>query len=420
MGHEGTCGVAGGMWYHAGVKQTSATAARATTLTGYCGFVVIGWNSVLVPALIHPIEHDFQQGDAAFGLFYFVSALAYGLAAFLSGLLTERIGRRPVLALSTVLGAAGLCAEGLAPSWPALIAAVVPAAWGAGTIDAGVNALFLDLFRTARGGALNLLHMFFSAGAFISPFVVGWLLSAGTPWRPIILAVAAGFLVLAATFTRVPMPSGRHGGDTAVATGADLTGSERSLLPFAGLAISIGLYVATEMGISNWVVKLELESGAAITLATGVLSAFWLGLTLGRLLSNKLAERLDYVLFTGACIALTSITLAGAALAPWPAAGLILFGLTGLFSGPIYPMIMALGGDIYPHRLAALSGSLAAAAVAGSVIYPPLMGALAGVIGLRSGMVGAALLGVPSLCGILLARAAVSRLRHAARATPLL
>jgi fucose permease len=188
-----------------------------------------------------------------------------------------------------------------------------------------------------------------------------------------------------------------------------MSGTERSLLPFVGLALSIGLYVATEMGVSNWVVKLELESGASIALATGVLSAFWLGLTIGRLLSNRLAERIDYALFTGSCIALTSLTLIGAALAPWPAAGIALFGVAGLFSGPVYPMIMAMGGNIYPHRLAALSGSLAAAAVAGSVIYPPLMGALAGVIGLRSGMIGAALLGIPSIAGILLARAAVRR-----------
>jgi fucose permease len=392
------------------VSFNNGTPTRLAAFTGYYGFVLIGWNSVLIPALIHPIQHDFQQGDAAFGLFFFVSSLAYGLAAFFSGPLTERFGRRAVLATCTLLGAVGLCAEVLAPGWPLLLAAVVPTAWGAGTIDAGVNALFLDLYRTARGGALNLLHMFFSVGAFVGPFAVGWLLSAGTPWRPIVLAVSVGFLLLAFAFARAAMPSGRRrAGETEVAASAELSGSERSLVPFAGLALSIGLYVAMEMGISNWVVKLELDAHASIELATGVLSAFWLGLTIGRLLSKRLAERIDYALFTCACIALASLVLIGAALVPWPAAGLALFGLVGLFSGPIYPMIMAMGGNIYPHRLAALSGSLAAAAVAGSVIYPPLMGALAGVIGLRSGMIGAALLGVPAIGGILLARRAVRR-----------
>jgi fucose permease len=88
-----------------------------------------------------------------------------------------------------------------------------------------------------------------------------------------------------------------------------------------------------------------------------------------------------------------------------PLAG-ALFGLTGVFFGPIYPMIMALGGNIYPRRLAALSGGLAAAAVAGSVVYPPLMGLMAARIGLRAGMAGAALLGLPMALALLGARAA--------------
>lgn len=66
-------------------------------------------------------------------------------------------------------------------------------------------------------------------------------------------------------------------------------------------------------------------------------------------------------------------------------------------------MIIALGGNIYPHRLAALSGSLTTSAVAGSVVYPPLMGVLASTIGLAGGLAGAALLGIPATAGIIMA-----------------
>jgi fucose permease len=88
-----------------------------------------------------------------------------------------------------------------------------------------------------------------------------------------------------------------------------------------------------------------------------------------------------------------------------------------MFFGPIYPMIMALGGNIYPRRLAALSGSLSAAAVAGSIVYPPLMGVMAAHIGLRAGMVGAALLGIPMALALLGARAAARRATAAPHAT---
>jgi fucose permease len=114
---------------------------------------------------------------------------------------------------------------------------------------------------------------------------------------------------------------------------------------------------------------------------------------------------------------LASLALLGAVFAPiLPLAG-ALFGLTGMFFGPIYPMIMALGGNIYPRRLAALSGSLAAAAVAGSIVYPPLMGVMATHIGLRAGMVGAALLGIPMILALLGARAVARRATAARHAT---
>jgi fucose permease len=75
-----------------------------------------------------------------------------------------------------------------------------------------------------------------------------------------------------------------------------------------------------------------------------------------------------------------------------------------MFFGPIFPMIMALGGNIYPHRLAALGGSLTTAAVVGGLIYPPLMGLLESRIGLGGGMIGAALLGIPMAGAVLFAR----------------
>ena len=59
---------------------------------------------------------------------------------------------------------------------------------------------------------------------------------------------------------------------------------------------------------------------------------------------------------------------------------------------------------MYPHRLAALSGGLTGGAAAGGIVYPPLMGFMAANVGLRTGMIGAALLGVPAAICLLVAR----------------
>ena len=60
------------------------------------------------------------------------------------------------------------------------------------------------------------------------------------------------------------------------------------------------------------------------------------------------------------------------------------------------------------EALAAIAGSLTTAGAAGVVIYPPLMGILAGTVGLRNGMLGAALLGIPCAVSVYLARSRAS------------
>jgi fucose permease len=369
-------------------------------VAGYLAFVLLGWKVVLLPSLIRSIEHTFHQTDAGFSFLYFVSALVYGASAFGGGFLTERVGRRAVLIAAMFLAAVGTGCQAIAPSWLWFLLATLPAGLGSGFIDGGINALFLDLYRDARGGALNFLHLFFGVGALIGPFCVGLLVTAGVTWQVLMAVTALAFLVVVPMLARVSMPSGRHDVADVPIT---IDRAERSLVPFVGLALGIAFYVAVEIGVSSWLV--QFLAAASLTVATGVLSAFWGGLSLGRLLSGWLVERLDYYAFTVGSIILASLMLAGAVLSPWLAISATLFALTGMFLGPIFPMIMALGGNVYPHRLAALSGSLTTAAVVGGIIYPPLMGWMEARIGLSGGMIGAALLGIPMAAAILVARA---------------
>jgi fucose permease len=382
--------------------------SRRLTYAGYFGFILIGWNAVLIPSLIRSVEHDLRQTDATFALFYFISALVYAGGALSGGFLTERLGRRVVLVSSGVVLGLGLAGEGLAQTWVLLILAAVPVNWSAGAIDGGTNGLFLDLFRDARGSALSLLHVFFSVGAFTAPFVAGILLSNGMAWRNLLLYTGVFAVPLVIVLLTTAMPSGRHeAGDTPAIEEGKPSPAGGSRIPFIALGASIGLYVAAEVGTSNWLVRFLADE--PIATATGVLSIFWGGLALGRLLSNRIADRFDYFAFTVGCIILSSLALASALMVSWLPLVAALFGVAGLFSGPVFPMIVALGGNIYPHRLSALSGGLAASAVAGGLIYPPLIGVMAGVIGIRGGLFGAALLGIPQALGIMMARKTADR-----------
>jgi fucose permease len=213
---------------------------------------------------------------------------------------------------------------------------------------------------------------------------------------------AASGVVLAGLLVTAALPAAPAGGSRTRGTSAELLESEQSLLPFAGLALAIGCYVAAEIGVSSWLVR--FLSAAPVSIATGTLGLFWGGLALGRLLFSWIADRFDPVGFAVVCTLAASAALVAAVASPFLPLAVVLFGLAGLWFGPVYPMIMTVGGSLYPHRLAALSGSLTTAAVIGGIIYPPLIGVMAEQAGVGVGMLGAGLLGVPTALALVSAR----------------
>ena len=386
------------------MTQRFPSRPAAAAVLGCLGLLTIGWTGLLVPSLIRSIKLTFDQTDAGIGLLYLLYSLAYGVSSFGGGPVTERIGRRRVLSGAAALHAAGLIGLGLAPNWTVFLALTLLAGLGAGAIDGGSNGLYLELFRAGRGRAMNLLHLFFSVGALSAPLVVGRLVDDGVRWQAVLTGTGAAVFLLALGFGLASMPSGRHGqAETAGADAAPAIASpsirSRIALPLALLALAICVYAASEVGVSNWLVRF-LEP-APLSTATLALSLYWAGLAVGRVVSSQIADRFDHVRFTAACAALLSVALLGAIVVPSLPLSIALFGVCGIASGPVFPMIMAIGGERYADRSAAVSGLLTGFSVVGGISYPPLMGVLSVTVGLTVAMLGNVVLGVVCAAALL-------------------
>lgn len=377
-------------------------------MIAWSSFLLLGWVGLLVPALIRSIEERFAQSDAGIGVYYLVVAVFYGAGSLGGGFLTERAGRRVVLSGSAILVGIGLALQAIAPSWLLFVAAGIPAGIGTGAIDGGMNGLVLTVSRRRPAGAMNALHLFFSVGALASPFVVGRLVAGGVPWEDVLIATAAAAVVIGALLLTQSIPSGRPLARRSASSSAEPTGRDsralRSALPLIALAASIATYVASEIGVSSWLVR--FLASATLETATTALAIFWGGLTLGRLLVIRVADRLPPVVFAAACAIAAGLALVAAVLVPDTTASIVLFGLVGLAYGPIYPLIMTVAGALYPRRLAAITGTLAASAVIGGVVYPPLIGLLSDSIGIAAGLLGGA--GLSLVCAVTLVGAWVS------------
>jgi fucose permease len=383
-------------------------------------FVLVGWTALLVPSLIRSLEDTFQQSDAGIGLFYLLFSVAWAAGSYGGGLLTERQGRRKVLTLGAALIAIGLIGEGLAQDWSAFLIAGIPAGLGAGTIDGGGNGLVLDLFPDSRGRALNLLHLFFSVGALAAPAAIGPMVESGVSWETIVIASGVAAVPISLLFATVAMPSGQRVVESATrpvgriaATIGEGPGPSRPRLsaPLILLGLAIAMYLASQVGVSSWLVRF-LEP-APLSTATFALSLYWAGIAIGRLVSSVLADRFDYSRFTVACSIGLAIAILGAVVVPSVPASIALFAVAGVLSGPIFPMIVAIGGASNPNRTAAVAGFLNGTAVAGTIVYPPIMGFLSVTVGLGVAMLGNVMLALGCAGAIVLAGR--SARQHAAR-----
>ena len=377
----------------------------AAGVLGCIAFLLIGWSGLLVPSLIRSVKEAFGQSDAGIGAFYFLFATAWAAGAFGGGLVVERLGRRTVLTLAAGLLAVGLLGFGLAPSWSVFLLAALPGGLGAGVIDGGTNGLILDLHPTGRGRALNLLHLFFSVGALAAPVTIGLLVENGVGWQMIIAATGLAAIPMALLFASIAMPSGRRRpaapGSPDVPDPPSRAGAPRLAAPLLLMAVAICCYVASEVGVSNWLVRF-LEP-APLSTATLALTLYWAGIAIGRAVSSQLADRFDHRSFTVTCALGLAVALLGAIYIPSLPVSMTLFAVAGVASGPIFPMIIALGGERYRDRSAAVSGFLGGTAVAGSIIYPPIMGLLSVTVGLTVAMLGNAVLATACATALVLA-----------------
>lgn len=287
---------------------------------------------------------------------------------------------------------------------------------GAGAIDSALNN-HVALNYGARH--MSWLHCCWGIGASVGPLVMGWALASPLSWHAGYLTI--GFIQAAITAVLLfslplwkttgtepanaddedapalasserPRDEDDLNGQALSAGAADvrppldrpLTNRELLKLPGAVASIgSFGFYCALEGSIGLWVASyLVMVRSIDTATAASIVAQFFMGITIGRLVSGFAAQwltsenqiRIGQGLIAGGLIGL--LVLDGAV-----AAGIAIL-LMGLGCAPIYPSIVALT----PRRFGAkasqgLVSLQMACAYAGSMLVPPIFGLVAGAGG---------------------------------------
>lgn len=381
------------------MSDTRTTHSRpmlmAVCFLGMLSFgIVLTTLGAVLPSLVQ--RFGIAKADAGALLTLMSFGILVGSVVF--GPIVDRRGYKGMLVLAIALIVAGLEGIAFAPTVGWLRGAVALIGFGGGIVNGGTNALVADLSADGRGAGLSLLGVFFGVGAVGVPFALALLL--GHAAYSAIIASVGGLVLLPlllAASARYPAPKQTQGFPLSEA-GALLRDPVLLLLGAmlfleSGMEISVGGWTATFF---------QEELGVGGQRALEILSLYWLGMMLARLVLGSLLKRVAPARALFGCL---GVAFVGALLLIGTrnvmVSGVGVFCLGAGFAAT-FPVVLGFVAD----RYALLSGTafsvVIVMALCGGMLLPFATGALGAQYGLRGSflIVPTALVVLAGLLGI--------------------
>lgn len=352
-------------------------------------------------ARIPAVKRDLGLSDGRLSIALLGLAAGAIVGMTLSGRLVDRYGARAVLVPAGLLDGLMLLLAGLAPSLLLLVVALV--AWGVvhGLLNIAMNAAGVRAETVQQRPLMSSFHAVYSVGGLAGSLLGGLFAGAGLGPAVTFAAVAALGVVLTGVAARwvVAAPVVRDdepGAAPARMTGVWILGA----LAFCGL---IG-----EGAAADWsTVYLRDNLLSSERYAAAAFAAFFLAMTAGRILGDRLVARFGPVVVVRVSGLLAAAGLGGALLVGRPVAGVIGFGLLGAGLSNIAPQVFSAAGHRNPQRPAQAIARVAGIGWLGFFAGPVLIGGTATLAGLPVA------LGIPVLLAVAVAAGAGAlRVRH--------
>lgn len=355
---------------------------------GSAAFLVFGILLVLVGANHADLAASMDLDMQGTGLLGASLSLGLGLGVLVAGPLVDRFPRRPIFCGATLL--AGLSLASVDSEMELFRAAchVGLAGFGAGLFETVLNVLAIERYAEHASRPVTFLHSAATLGAVIGPPLLGWLaLDAGfvAGFRATGLAmIGLSLWGFAAPFLgqRFDAPKAEE------PTASTRSGLARPLL--LGLCVVSFSYIGVEASLTIFAVPFA-NGALGLPDASGrmAISAFWLGLLLGRLL--LLGSRTEFQPRLFVLSGLASAVLLGAAAWLRLPQVEIWFGLGGLILSGVFPALVTLTGRYFPESRGTAIGLAVGAGSFGGFLVPWAVGWTGDAVGIRIAIASLAL-----------------------------
>lgn len=312
---------------------------------------VLGIVFSLIGAVKLRLAERASLDDAQFGGLISTLMFTSMIIVLAIGPLVDAWGHKPFAVLGFLLCGTAIYLFALLRSYKALVMACVLLGVGGMCVNTVGNTLLPQVLFGGQNvsAALNFGNMFFGLGAFLTPFLAGFLIQrVGYPKTVTLVALIAfvPFVFALTATTYPPQPPT----DFQLGNAFGLLANPVVLVA----ALALFCYVGLEASMGGWISSYLTGIGMTESKANTYLSGFWIGVMVSRLVTAGLISPASgpAVITVLALVAAVTIFLMVAS----KSAGLggLAVLLTGLAFGPIFPTIV---GVTFSNVAAELHGS---------------------------------------------------------------
>jgi fucose permease len=364
---------------------------RYITFACFVGFIVLGiFNSQLGPTL-PSVAAAVALPLASAGIFRTARQIGILSGVLGGGRILDKQDARLVFGGGAFLTVAGLLGMITASRVEFMLAASLIMGIGSGMLDVGPNYVIPAIHTTNASSMLMLLHTFVGIGAAAGPLITAWAIEQRGDWRIAYIVTAIIVAGMGIVFMGMRINTRRQRIAHQEQKAADPTPRAEAEPvqwgPLVPLILLIFLYNGAGTGVADWIyTHLQLVANADVNAASQITSLFWAALTGGRLLTIPVLRRFGEIpTLIGALVIATIgaiLIVAAGANVPLIALGVVL--VSAGFS-PIFPTVIALGGQQQPQARGTVTGTLGAFAAFGGMTIPVLQGWIGG--GHNGGMI---------------------------------
>lgn len=363
----------------------------------YLAFISLGLPDAMLGSAWPVMRTELGLPISGAGLISMIISGGTIISSILSGRLIRKFGTGMLTLISVLLTAAALMGFGFSGSYFDLCLMAIPLGLGAGAVDAALNN-FVALHYSARH--MSWLHCFWGVGATVGPVIMAFMINKTNVWQNGYKAVSIiQFLLVAILFISLPLWNMfKNGQDIS----NDNSNTNKNVLSIPGVKVALlGFlcYCAVEATTGLWGASYLVQiKGISKDIAAGWISAFYLGITLGRFITGFLTIGLNSksLIRIGQILILSGVSMLFF-VSGWGNMIAILF--IGIGCAPIYPsMLHETPNRFGKENSSILMGIQMASAYIGTTFIPPIIGLISDKVSL--GIYPVALLVITIIMGI--------------------